>query len=195
MQDGETQSVTANQAGLTLIELSLTLAILGVLIGLGLPGFRQVMDRVGADLVMKDIMTAVALAKQTAITGNTLVTWCRSDDGRQCRGAWNQGSILFTDANGDRRINGDDRLVHRFPALDTPGELTFRSFGNKQYLQITGRGFTNYQTGNFTFCPADKDPRQARQVVLNMAGRLRLARDTDNDGIVEDSRGKPVTCE
>jgi type IV fimbrial biogenesis protein FimT len=187
-------SMEKRQAGLTLIEIVTTLSVLGVLLGLGLPGFKQTFDRVAADQVMKNIISAVALTKQTAIVENTLVTFCRSNDGLHCQGKWNEGSIIFTDGNGDRLLNNDDRLVYRFPALQTAGELTFKSFGNKQYLQITGRGFTNYQSGNFTFCPQDKNPGLARQVVINQSGRTRMARDNDNDGIVENSQGDPLDC-
>jgi type IV fimbrial biogenesis protein FimT len=183
------------QSGITLVEIIITLTILMVLIGVGIPGLKQTLDRVSGDTLMQDIMTAVALAKQTAILENRMVTFCRSDDGFSCRGKWHEGSIVFTDANADHVLNGDDRLVYRFPPSPVSGSLTFNSFGNRQYLQITPMGFTNNQNGNFTFCPADKNPGQARQVIINPAARTRLGQDNDGDGIVEDSKGKPLSCE
>ena len=59
---------------------------------------------------------------------------------------------------------------------------------------MTGEGFTNYQNGNFTYCPPDGDLRFARQLVINVQGRVRMGHDTDGDGIVEDRRGKDVRC-
>lgn len=180
--------------GITLVEIIITLTVLLLLAKAGMPGLRQAIDRAAGDSLMADIVAAVALAKHTAIMENRMVTFCRSDDGINCQGSWHDGSIVFTDGNADRQLNGDDRLVYRFPPVKAAGSLTFRSFGNRQYLQITPRGFANHQNGNFTFCPANGDATLARQVIVNLSARTRLARDADGDGIVEDSQGKPVSC-
>jgi len=82
-------------------------------------------------------------------------------------------------------MNGDDRLLYRLQPLMIPGSLKFRSFGNKQYLQMTPFGMTNYQNGNFTYCPENGDANLARQVIISFTGRTRYARDKDGESLRE----------
>jgi type IV fimbrial biogenesis protein FimT len=182
-------------AGFTLVELLVCMALVAFLAMQASPGIAEWRARKAADGVMREMLGVVDMARAHAVAGNVMVTFCRSDDGRTCRGNWRDGSILFTDVNADRIVNGDDRVLFRLAPMQPDGTLEFRSFQNRQYLQLTARGFTNYQNGNFTYCPASGDARLARQLIISLSGRARLARDTDGDGIVEDSQGKPLSCD
>jgi type IV fimbrial biogenesis protein FimT len=184
-----------NQTGLSLIEILLCLVILFVILMQGIrPGFFDARMRKQIDGLLQEMITLVAMARSQAINENVMVTLCRSDDGKRCEGNWLQGAIVFTDANGDRVINGNDRLLYRMEPVKVAGDLSFNSFQNRQFLQITPRGFTNYQNGNFTFCPVNKDARNAGQIIISLTGRARFATDRDGDGIVEDSQGRPLQC-
>lgn len=181
--------------GLSLIELLVCLSIVAFLmLAADIPGVAEWRERKQSDALMRELIGAVDMARSHAIAENVMVTFCRSNDGASCQGKWHEGSILFTDFNADRIINGKDRLLFRFEPMPLEGTLEFRSFQNRQYLQMNARGFTNYQNGNFTFCPASKDPRMARQIIISLTGRTRFARDKDGDGIAEDSQGKPLYC-
>ena len=182
-------------AGLSLIELLVCLAIFAFLVvNVVTPNLAIWRQRKEIDGVMQELLFAIDMARSHAITENVMVTFCRSNDGSKCQGKWHEGSILFTDHNADRIINGTDRLLYRLAAMKPAGALTFNSFQNRQYLQMTSRGFTNYQNGNFTYCPGSLDPALARQIIVSMSGRTRFARDKDGDGVVEDSQGKPLNC-
>jgi type IV fimbrial biogenesis protein FimT len=56
------------------------------------------------------------------------------------------------------------------------------------------RGYTAWQNGNFLYCAAGGAATEARMVIVNPQGRLRIARDRNGDGIVEDAAGRPVSC-
>lgn len=181
--------------GISLFELLIGLALVTFLVvNFGSPEFDEARSRHEIDEVLQDLANAVTMARSAAINENVMVTFCRSSDGQHCKGRWESGNILFTDFNADRIINGNDRLLFRSPPLKASGTLTFLSFRNQQYLQLTPRGATNNQNGNFTFCPANGDPKLIRQLIINVTARTRIAQDLDNDGIVEDSQGKPVKC-
>jgi len=183
------------QAGISLVELLLVLSVMTfLLIHFEITGFSQSREEKLIDSAMADIVNAIAMARLAAVTEAAMVTFCRSDDGQHCRGKWQQGSIIFTDSNGDRTMNGPDRLLYRLEPIKSRGQLTFRSFRNRKYLQMTPRGTTNYQNGNFTWCPANGDPLMIRQVVVSLTGRTRFAKDSDGDGVVENSQGKEVEC-
>lgn len=185
----------ASKRGFSLIELLLAVAILAfLLVKAATPQFSYQRKRLDIDSMMLDLQNTIAMARLDAINENVMVTFCRSNDGLHCQGSWRDGHILFTDFNGDHLLNGDDRLLFTGPAITAAGTLSFNSFKNRQYLQLTPRGITNFQNGNFTFCPQDGDMQLARQLVVSFSGKTRLARDKDGDGIVENSQGRNVSC-
>jgi len=182
-------------AGISLIELLVCLGIVTfLLLRMTTPGLHEWRLRKEADAVAQELIGMVALARAHAIAGNIMVTLCRSSDGKHCEGGWGDGSIIFTDRDEDRVIDADDILLYRMAPLDTSGSLSFNSFQNRQYLQMTPRGFTRHQNGNFTFCPGNGDLRLARQVIISLSGRSRMASDKDGDGVVEDSQGRALEC-
>ena len=181
-------------AGFNLIELIIVLAILAILVNLGLPALSQSFERNQARVVINEINRAISLTRFTAVNNAVMTTLCKSEDGQNCGGLWQQGFIVFTDRNADRIINGNDRLIRVFPEIAGSGSIKFRAFQNKQYLQMTPQGFTNYQNGNFTFCPASNDPKLAQQIIINRSGRTYFARDKDGDGIKEGANGKALIC-
>lgn len=186
---------TNTSNGFTLLEMLFSLAIVGILMaGVANANFGSSRESTLADRLMTDVMSALSMTRSYAIDEAMTVTFCRSVSGRQCGGAWDDGAIIFTDFNEDRRLNGDDRLIFRLQSHDVAGRLSFNSFQNRQYLQINSRGFTKYQNGNFTFCAADGDPTKHRQIILSLTGRTRFARDEDGDGVVENSQGNPLKC-
>ncbi|MDY6983521.1 MAG: GspH/FimT family pseudopilin [Pseudomonadota bacterium] len=194
-ESAESAEIVESAAGFTLIELLVCMAIVAFLALQASPGIAEWRARKAADGLIRELLSAVAMARAHAIAGNVTVTFCRSADGSSCGGNWRDGSILFRDANADRIVNDDDRVLFRLTLLPVDGTLEFRSFQNRQYLQIDSRGFTLYQNGNFTYCPANGDARLARQLIISLSGRTRLARDTDGDGIVEDSQGRALSCD
>ena len=183
------------RSGYTLLELLITLAILGVLLQMGLPSLAHLQRGREADMLMKTLTGHIALARSEAATQGRIVTLCPSRDGVHCGGDWGQGSLLFLDRNGDRVVNQDDRVLRVRLDETPPGSLRWRAFGNRQALQIDARGFLLHQSGNFTYCDASGDARLNRQLVVNATGRVRVSRDTDGDDVVEDSRGRPLLCD
>lgn len=187
-------SRAAGASGFTVTELLICCAIVALLIMLSTPLSHAWVQDHQLQRITNDYLNALGFARATAVTSGYRVTFCRSDDGTRCQGTWTDGSIIFTDRNGDGQVNGKDEVLRRFNAPDFPVIITFRAFQNKSYLQMTPLGFTDYQNGNFTFCPQDLNPALARQIIISRSGRARLAMDRDGDGIRENSQGKPLTC-
>ncbi len=183
-----------SNAGFNLVELLIILAISAILLNLAVPELSQAFERNQAKVAINEINRAIILARYTAINNGVITTLCKSRDGKQCGGQWQEGFIVFTDSNADRVINGNDQLIRIFPKFASAGTLTFRAFQNKQYLQMTPEGFTNYQNGNFTFCPESRDVRLAQQIIVNRTGRTYFASDADGDGIKEGANGKAIKC-
>ena len=180
--------------GFSLLELLMVMVLLSILIAMAAPDLQSALTRSEGEVALRNLSSQLSSARSAAIEHGVTVTLCPSSDGSACSGTWSSGSIVFTDRNGDRNINTEDQLI-RVSLTELNGHIQWRAFQNRQYLQIDAIGWMRYQSGNFTYCPANGDPYQARQLVVNSTGRTRLAQDTDGDGLREDANGQPLHCD
>lgn len=180
--------------GTTLIELTIVLLILGVLADLGLRGWSASLERHQSKRVARDLLATISLARTSSVMQKQWVTICPSMNGTACSREWGRGVLVFLDADRDARLDPEDRTIHHFRPIPAGSRLSWRSFRNKPYIQITQTGRTNHQNGSFIYCPANGDPRNARVVIISKLGRVRLGPDLNRDGISETASGKPVSC-
>lgn len=181
--------------GFTALELCITLALICILTGLAAPPLQGFVAAKEGDKALRTLRDLIQLARSEAATNGRGATLCPSGTGIECGSQWSSGALLFLDRNFDRKVNQDDRVLRVMGDLAQHGSINWRAFGNRRYLQIDGRGFLRHQSGNFSYCDATGDPRLAHQLVVNSAGRLRIAVDSNGDGIRENSRGDPLECE
>ena len=184
--------------GFTLIELLITLTILAILLGIAGPWFNDLKQQQESTAAINQLVGSIQITRNAAISMHATVTLCPRSAGNRyiCgkRNQWQAGALAFLDENSNGRVDGDETIIQRFPPL-IKGSITYwRSFRNRSFLQINSRGITNWQNGNLLYCPPGDDPKFARQIIISVTGRVRFARDNDHDGIVEDARGKPVSC-
>ena len=180
--------------GLSLTELLFTLTIITALATAALPAWQPLVQREDGRLVMRGLTGLINDSRSAAVRSNTRVTICPAPPGAlQCGGPWDRGAIAFPDPDGSRKTTAD-ALLHRLHWPGVRGALRWRAFGNRQYLIINSRGQMRHQSGNFTWCPETQNAGEARQLVINAAGRIRNAMDRDGDGIREDSQGQALDC-
>lgn len=178
--------------GYTLLELLVVLALVALLAIMAIPGSGRTIQARTGEIVIHELARTMNLARSAAVTNGSIVTLCCSRDGLACNGNWEDGLLLFTDANADRTRNGDDRVLRHTGHIE--GTLRLRSFPNRQYVQFTALGFTNKQSGNFTWCPPGNEVELAQQLIFSQSGRSRFARDADGDGRLEGADGAPLVC-
>src|SRR5688572_24204856 len=181
-------------SGFTLLELMITIATVGILASMSLPNLGGMLQKNAAETLLNDLARTMSMARVSAVSHGQMVTLCRSADQKSCNGEWHSGMLVFLDRDGDRIVDAIDKVLHVTPPSTMPGTLKLRSFPNKQYLQFTPAGVINNQTGNFTWCPADNNARQAQQLIFNITGRVRFAIDADQDGFKEGADGAPLSC-
>lgn len=186
--------MTLAQKGYSLLEVIAVLAIIMIAAGLAAPRLDAMAERNKAAAGINWLIRAVRITRLTAITQGTMTTLCPTTDRHSCGGAWHDEVMVFTDHNDDRRVNGSDHIVAVLTFPYENATIMWRAFRNRQYLQMMPTGFTNYQNGNFVYCPKDQDLRFARQIVLNMQGRFKKSYDRDGDGLIEDRYGKHLRC-
>ena len=90
----------ANQGGFTLIELMFTVIVLAVLLGIGLPSFREFRQASQMAAATNNLIADLNFARTEAIKRRQPVTLCRSDDGATCDTAAGEfrGWIVFLDS-------------------------------------------------------------------------------------------------
>lgn len=181
--------------GHSLVEHLAVLAIAGVLLALALPSLGKRAAQERATAALNQIIGAVAFARSAAVLHGTPVTFCPGARGA-CLGRdqWHQGALVFRDRNQNGLKEPGELLLSALPGLERGARLYWRAFRSRSFLRFLPAGYTEWQNGHFLYCPADDDPTLTRMLILNAQGRTRVARDTDGDGIVEDARGRPVSC-
>ena len=183
------------------MELILTVALLAILAQLSLPAmdFHQ---RTEADRVFMQLSALLTSARAHSIATHSVTVICPSDGGSDCDSNWSAGAIAFADSDNNRQRSVDEALIelidwsadgHR-QSYPLRGTLHWRAFGNRQSIRVDELGLLHDQNGSFTWCPAEQTGHTAHQMVINSAGRIRLATDSNKDGQREDSQGRPLTC-
>lgn len=87
------------QVGFTIIELMVTLVVLGVVLGIAIPSFNQQILNNSSLALGEEVVSAVNFARGEAVRRGRNVTICaRADDG-SCGSSndWANGFVVFTD--------------------------------------------------------------------------------------------------
>lgn len=159
--------------GYSLTELVFAMAIVGGLLGWGVPTFRDIQRNSARTREVNQFIQAVYVARSEAIKRNGVVSLCPSLDGDTCAPTgttWNRGWIIFVNLDRDSPAVRDDgeellRVYSPWPAgivNANRATLSFRPFGQVAV------------TATFTFCD-DRGPPSARAVIISQTGRPRVS--------------------
>ena len=165
--------------GFTLIESLAVLVVAGVLASVALPSFGFLVRSTQLATAGNDLLAGLLLTRSEAIKRRARVVMCKSADGQACTfsGGWQQGWIVFADANGNGQRSASEPLLHVQPALAAPLRLTGTASVAK-YVSYVPTGATRllgggFQAGTLTLCSASPEAGTGRQVVINATGRPR----------------------
>ncbi len=179
--------------GFTLIELLITIAVIGITFSAALPSFSSLIGDRKADSTVETFLTLFSLARSRAVLSGQIVTICPTSDFINCSGDWRHPLMVFTDKDNTKSITGSDRLIQTYNAQDNGIKLEIHP-SRKNYFQYSGTGLSHGTPGNIVFCSNTGNIKFARQIVISFTGRVRVSRDTNHDGVVDDAYGRPLTC-
>lgn len=180
--------------GFTLIELMITLAIVGILLTVGVPSLKTFMQGNQLIAASNELISALHVARSEAIKLNSRVSICESSDGTNCSttGSWKNGWIVFLDADGQLDHNGQacdgsgqDCLLRIHDAINDPllSMSGVDTNGNAvSSFTFTARGMPKdtsgvSESGVFSICSFDSSNNviDSRAVVLSLSGRVRIS--------------------
>lgn len=186
---------TRQQAGFTLIELLITVAIAGILISVVIPSFSSFMQESRLSSQTNALISHLHFARSEATNQRSPVTACASTDAASCNTiGWENGWIIFTDADSDAVVDGGDEILKFREELDGGNTLRATGFNYPAQNQITfsTSGFLLTSgaatSGTFTFCDS-RGATDAKGVVVTIAGASRLTVDENGDGTSDNHLG------
>lgn len=160
--------------GFTLVELMVVLSIAAILLGIGVPSFRTLLNSQRITIAANDLLASIHLARSEAIKRGArvdLVPLGGSDD-------WAKGWVVFIDDNRNQMPDQDEQVIMSHgPVPDgmtidanftdpTPAYLAYNAAGR---TRINASDHTP-QLGRFSFTLDG----QVRHIKINLLGRPRI---------------------
>ncbi len=176
MSDCWRQKNRISSAGFTLIELMVVIVVLVLLITIGIPSFREIIQNNRAATLSSHFISAVHYTRSEAIRRGAPVTLCPASNASQtacgAAGNWDNGWIVFSDPNSDGVIASANDRLRVWDALEgnstvttSQGRLTFAGTG----FATAGAG--NGAAGQYTLSAEDCSGNHARIVSITSTGR------------------------
>jgi len=167
------------QAGFTLLELIITMAIAAILLTMAVPGFQTTIGNNRLATQTNSLVTDINIARSEAVKRGTGVMLCSSAnpnaDPPTCIGGgnvWTGGWLVFVDEDDNTAFNAGDVLIRVGQAIGgTATILTANTLNTFTYNADGTSGIA--VNADFSICD-DRGEPFGRQVQIRPTGRPRL---------------------
>ena len=161
--------------GVTLVEMMITLVIIGILAGLAVPAYRMYIQNARASALSDEFTIALAFTRNEALKRSATVTMCAAADANlnSCgtNADWGNGWIIFNDPNGDGVIAAAGDRLRTHEAL-VGGTTITTTLARVTYA---GTGFLDTTAGTFNLAAPDCTGNNGRTVTISSTGYTRSA--------------------
>ena len=170
-------------AGITLIELMITLAVLAIISIAAVPGFSSVIHNIRMSNNVNELVHSLHRAKRNARVTGVATAVCSSADGQQCQadGKWEDGWLVFANSDADEppHVDPDEAI------LDVRGSIPdMRIYANRRAFVMRPFGLRS-TNGTLIWCDRRGD-KYAQAVVISYTGKPRVS--------YTDTRGRRYSC-
>ncbi len=176
----EVTAALHRMAGVTLIELVVTLSIAAVLMSIAIPSFQNIIAINRLAALTNELSGALQLARSEAVTRSKTVTVCKSNDvsdstpSCNTSAAWQNGWVVFVDDDNDGTLDSGELALRVGQPSSANAVITVgTNFANYVKFKSDGQSegsSSNIGTGTLSICMT---PNQ-RNIILNQVGRLRI---------------------
>jgi type IV fimbrial biogenesis protein FimT len=159
--------------GFTLIELMMAITVLGILLGLAIPAFRDIIRNNRVTSQTNEFVGALNYARSEALKRSNPVAVCSSTDGVTCAGTtdWSTGWVVFADINANGTLDGAEVPLQQGTA--TTGGLTLNST-IRTFVRYSSAGVSS-GTETFDLLKPGCTGNYARRITISTTGRITSA--------------------
>jgi type IV fimbrial biogenesis protein FimT len=172
------------QSGFTLVELVITVAIAGVLLGIGIPNFQNFVKNNRMVAQTNEILADLNYTRSEALKRSRNVHICKTTNPKAATpvcnptagDAWTTGWLIWADENGNNTL--DNTPVNELLRINegASGTVTIKTAAPIQNEVIfTKLGLLSNAGGTFNICD-DRGSPKGRQVTVTTTGRPAFSR-------------------
>lgn len=137
-----------SQAGVTLIESMICVALMAIVLSLSVSGFGYLRESQNQQITRESLVSALASARQAAVHKRQSVYMCASSDGSSCSNDWSKGWITFLDS--DNNGTPDRVLIAYSNKSGSSGKI--KSDNNTTKLTFKPNGIVSGGNTGFQVC-------------------------------------------
>lgn len=160
--------------GYSLVELMVTLIIMGIIVSLALPSFIQWRGKVEANRIKTIMETTLRQAKAESFISRNNVLLCLTNLAGQCDKNGDNQLLLFLDKDTDKHYDiATDRLIHQQHLSLDYGTVHLRA-GRRHHVKFFGdTGKPRGHFGHIKYCPDSLKSDLTYQISFNQQGIIK----------------------
>jgi type IV fimbrial biogenesis protein FimT len=145
--------------GFTLLEMMTAIAVLGVVLGLAVPGLSRFIDASTLSGSARDFVVDLQLARSEAALRARRVTVCTSTDMTSCANSgWGDGRLIFIDGGAVGTLDAGDEILSQTEGLDTSVTTASTGIAAANFVSFAQTGMLA-GPGTIQLCIAGQDQR------------------------------------
>ena len=180
------------------MELLVAMAVAGILLGIGVPSFVEVMKNGRLSTQHNDLLQSLYLARSEAIKGTADVVVCARSTDTTCStdpDDWKNRWIVFAEVGGVTDFSkaqvdtADDQILRVSPPIsgnnyiiaEGSSDGSVSGISDRYFIRYAGNGLTDWENGTFELCDEDDGVNRSRALNVVATGDARRARATTSD--------------
>ena len=168
--------------GFTLVELTVTTMVLGIIAAIAAPSILTHLARIEAQRVKHQLENTLSLAKAESYISRQDVLVCLSNDAQQCHRNSDKTLLLFVDKNNNKHFDSQvDTLLTQQSLNLRYSTVKLRVGGRRHYTKFWGdSGRPRGHFGHIKYCPTSSYNKSMYQISFNQSGIVKHKLNVDH---------------
>ncbi|MEK6218175.1 MAG: GspH/FimT family pseudopilin [Psychrobacter sp.] len=181
LQNNNTLSAKQSN-GFTLVELTVTTMVLGIIAAIAAPSILTHLARMEAQRVKHQLENTLSLAKAESYISRQDVLVCLSNNAQQCHRNSDKTLLLFVDKNNNKHFDSQvDTLLTQQSLNLRYSTVKLRVGGRRHYTKFWGdSGRPRGHFGHIKYCPTSSYNKSMYQISFNQSGIVKHKLNVDH---------------